>query len=197
MTTTPDQLRVSEIARSLNRHEWAPVTAEAACGEAFFQLLRGLEEAKRPKFPREAGAGRWTMRLHTENVLVLAEQVFLLQKEFLPAWRSRLPSVSPMAELIGLYARGAQPAVRHAAAVRAAWESASLPEPASDDIARQVRYSGSSADEAAARLRYEIAARWENEPDRRSLWEAMEPVWNHLGAVRSTTLAAISGDVVY
>jgi hypothetical protein len=195
MTETSDQSRLSEIARSLNRYEWAPVAAEVACGAAFFQLLRGLEEAERPKFPRETGAGRWAMRLHTENVLVLAEQVVLLQEEFLPAWRSRVPSGSPMTELIDLYVRGAQPVVQHAAAVRAAWECTTLPEPASDDIARQVRYAGASADEAAARLRYDIAARWEDEPDRRSLWAAMEPAWNYLGGVRSTTMAAVSGDV--
>jgi hypothetical protein len=100
-----------------------------------------------------------------------------------------------MTELIDLYVRGAQPVVQHAAAVRAAWECTTLPEPASDDIARQVHYAGASADEAAARLRYDIAARWEDEPDRRSLWEEMESAWNHLGAVRSTMMAAVSGYV--
>lgn len=128
---------------------------------------------------------------------MLAEEVALLQGEFLHGWRTRLPNGSPMAELVDLYVRGADPVVRHAEAVRAAWEGVTLPEPAEDDISRQVRYSDAPADEVAARMRYEIAARWEEQPDRRSLWEAMEPAWIYLGGVRSTMMAAVSGDVEY
>lgn len=197
MTETPDRRRVREIARSLNQYAWRPTDGEIMCGAEFFRLVKGLEEVQRPEFPRDATAKPWPLLLHTENVVVLAEEVALLQEEFLPGWRTRLPDGSPMAELIDLYAQGAEPVVRHTEAVRAAWEGVALPEPAEDDIARRARYSGAPADEAAARLRYEIAARWEEEPDRRSLWEAMEPAWIYLGGVRSTMMAAVSGDVEY
>ncbi|KMS74417.1 hypothetical protein ACM01_14090 [Streptomyces viridochromogenes] len=197
MTETPDRRRVSEIARSLNQYEWRPTAGEVACGAEFFQLVKGMEEAERSDFPRDASARPWPLRLRTENVVVLAEEVALLREEFLPGWRTRLPDGSPMAELIDLYVRGAQPVLRQAEAVRAAWEGAVLPEPAGDEIARHVRYSGAPTDEVTARLRFETAARWEEGPDQRSLWEAMEPAWNYLGGVRSTMMAAVSGDVEY
>ncbi|MEU9189866.1 hypothetical protein AB0D14_36095 [Streptomyces sp. NPDC048484] len=197
MTETSDRRRVGEIARSLNQYAWRPTRDEVQCGAGFFQLVKGMEEAQRPELPRDATAKPWPRLLRTENVLVLGEEVALLQEEFLPEWRARLPDGSPMTELIELYVQGAEPVVRHTEAVWAAWESAVLPEPAEKDIAWQARYSGTPAAEVTARLRYEIAARWEEEPDRRSLWGAMEPAWNYLGGVRSTMMAAVSGDVEY
>ncbi|MGN9760028.1 hypothetical protein [Streptomyces sp. SD31] len=156
-----------------------------------------MEEAERPDFPRHTSARPWTLRLRTENVVVLDEEVALLREEFLPGWRTRLPDGSPMVELIDLYVRGAQPVLRHVEAVRVAWDGVVLPEPAIDDVARHARYSGAPTDEVTARLWFETAARWEERSDRRSLWEAMEPAWNHLGDVRSTVMAAVSGDVEY
>lgn len=197
MTETPERRRVSEIARLLNQYEWRPTADEVACGAEFFQLVKDMEEAERSDLPRDASARPWPLRLRTENVVVLAAEVALLREEFLPGWLIRLPDGSLMAELIALYVRGAEPVVRHAEAVRAAWEGAVLPESTGDEIARHVRYSGASTDEVTARLRFETAARWEEEPDQRTLWEAMEPAWNYLGGVRSTMMAAVSGDVEY
>ncbi|MET7686115.1 hypothetical protein [Streptomyces sp. NPDC005423] len=136
MTETLDRRRVSEIARSLNQYAWRPVAGEVTCGAEFLQLAKDMEEAPRPEFPRDATAKPWPRHLHTENVIVLAEQVALLQDEFTPRWRPRLPDGSHMAELLDLYVRGAQPVVRHAEAVRTAWENAALPEPTSGEIAR-------------------------------------------------------------
>ncbi len=197
MTQTPDQRRVSEIARSLNRYEWRPTAEEVKCGAEFFQLAQSLEEAEHPRFPRDTSAKPWTLRLHTENVAVLAEEITLLREEFLPQWREHLAADSPMTELVDLYVRGAQPVVRHADAVLAAWEQTTLPEPTAEEIGYRTRYSGAAAKDVAARLRYDIAAAWEKEPVRRSLWEEMGPAWNFLGAVRSTMMAAVSGAVEY
>jgi hypothetical protein len=194
MTTTPDQSRLSDIGRSLNRYEWRPTDAETRCGDAFFHLVKGMEE-KEHGFPRRPG--RWTLTLHTENVAVLAGQVAVLQGEFLPAWRQRLPADSPMAELIDLYIEGAQPVVRHADAVLAAWAEAALPEPSDDDVAHHSGYSAVPAKDVTAQLRFGIAATWEEEPPRGLLWEQMAPAWNYLGAVRSTLMAAVSGRVEY
>ncbi|MFD4561243.1 hypothetical protein ACFWP5_44190 [Streptomyces sp. NPDC058469] len=196
MTETLDQSRLSEIARSLNRYQWQPSDEEATCGAAFFQLVKSTEEKERG-FPRGTEPGPWTPRLRTENVAVLADEVTMLREEFLPEWRERLPAGSPMAELIDMYVRGAQPVVRHADAVLAAWAEAVLPEPTEDEIAYRTRYTGAPAEEVAARLRFGTAASWEEEPPRRLLWEEMAPAWNHLGAVRSTMMAAVSGDVEY
>ncbi|MFG2370472.1 hypothetical protein ACGFY9_03200 [Streptomyces sp. NPDC048504] len=187
MTETPDQRRLIEIARSLNRYEWQPVDEEAECGAAFFQLAKNMEE-KDHGFPRSTQP--WTPRLHTENVAALADEVTVLQGEFLPEWRERLPNGSPMAELVNLYIQGAEPVVRHADAVLAAWRTAALPEPTADEIAHRTRYSGTSAGDVAAQLRFGIAASWEEESPRCLLWEEMGPAWNHLGAVRSTMMAA-------
>ncbi|AZP17841.1 hypothetical protein EJC51_18080 [Streptomyces aquilus] len=197
MTQTLDQRRVSEIAHSLNRYEWRPTAEEVECGAEFFQLVQRLEEAERPGFPRDTSAKPWTLHLHTENVAVLAEEITLLREDFLPRWRERLAADSPMTELIDLYVRGAQPVVRHADAVLAAWEQTTLPEPTAQEIGYRTRYSGAAAKDVAARLRFDIAAAWEKEPPRRSLWEEMGPAWNFLGAVRSTMMAAVSGDVEY
>lgn len=197
MTQSADQRRVSEIARSLNRYEWRPTYDEVKCGAAFFELVKGLEEAERPRFPRDMSAKPWTLRLRTENVVVLAEEITVVREDFLPQWRGRLAADSPMTELIELYVRGAQPVVRHANAVLAAWEQATLPEPTAEEIDYRTRYSGAAAKDVAARLRYDIAASWEKEPVRRSLWEEMQPAWTDLGAVRSTMMAAVSGEVEY
>ncbi|MFI6803820.1 hypothetical protein ACIBO6_02185 [Streptomyces luteogriseus] len=197
MTETLDQRRVNEIARSLNRYEWQPTLDEVKCGGEFFQLVKSMEEAERPGFPRDTSAGPWTLRLRTEHVVVLAEQVSRLQAEFLPGWRDRLPDGSPMVELVEMYVRGALPVVRHADGALAAWRDAALPEPADDEIAYRTRWSNVSADEVAARLRYDIAAQWEEQSPRHSLWQEMLPAWNFLGAVRSTMMAAVTGDVEY
>ncbi|MFE9597151.1 hypothetical protein [Streptomyces hokutonensis] len=194
MTETSDQSRLSEIARSLNRYHWQPTDEEATCGAAFFQLVKNMEEMDHG-FPR--GTEPWTPRLHTEDVAVLADEVTVLREEFLPEWRERLPVGSPMAELVDMYIQGAQPVVRHADAVLAAWRTAALPEPIADEIAYRTRYSGAPAEDVATQLRFGTAASWEEEPSRRLLWEEMGPAWNHLGAVRSTLMAAASGDVEY
>ena len=195
MTQTLDRQRLIGIARSLNRYEWSPTPAEIECGADFFKRVTRLEEAGFPGFPR--GPESWKPRLHTENVAVLAQEVRMLRDEFLPEWDDRLPSDSRMTELIEMYYKGAQPIVRYAEAVLAAWHEAALPEATDDEISYKTRYSDLSAEEAKARLQYEIAAGWEEEPSRRALWEEMLPRWNHLGAVRSTMMAAVSGDVEY
>ncbi|MGW0731867.1 hypothetical protein [Streptomyces sp. NPDC002851] len=195
MTETPDARRLIEIARSLNRYQWQPTDEEIECGAAFFHLVKGMEEKERPSFPRSTEL--WKPRLRTENVAVLAEEVAMLRDVFVPGWRDRLQGGSPMLELVDMYVRGAQPVVERAGDVLAAWRTAALPEPTCEDIAYRVRYSDASAEEVAAQLRYEGAARWEEESPRRSLWKEMEPSWNHLGAVRSTMMAAVSGDVEY
>lgn len=197
MTQTPDELRLSEIARSLNRYEWQPTAEEVRCGGEFFQLVTSTEKAERPEFPRDTSARPWAVRLHTENATVLAEEVATLVKEFLPGWRERVPGGSPMVELVDMYVRRAQPVVRHAGDLLAAWSEAALPEPDEDEVAYRARYSGAAVSDVEARLRYEIAARWEEEPPRCFLWEEMKPAWNFLGSVRSTMMAAVSGDVEY
>ncbi|WP_326759099.1 hypothetical protein OHB35_15075 [Streptomyces phaeochromogenes] len=94
MTETPDQRRLIEIARSLNRSQWQPTDEEAKCGAVFFHLVKSMEEKERPGFPRRAEP--WKPRLHTENVAVLAEEVTKLRDEFVPGWRERLPGGWPM-----------------------------------------------------------------------------------------------------
>lgn len=195
MTENPDQDRLSGIARSLNRYEWSPTLAEIECGADFFKRVESMGEEGLPGFPQ--GPEPWKPRLHTENVCVLAQEVEMLRDEFLPEWVAQLPADSPMAELIEMYIRGAQPIVRHAEAVLAAWREAALPEPTDDEIGYKIRYSDLSAEEARVRLQYELAAGWEEEPSRRALWDEMLPTWNYLGAVRSTMMAAVSGDVEY
>ena len=127
---------------------------------------------------------------------MLAEEAAVLRDAFVPRWRDCLPEGSPMAELVDLYVRGAQPVADRAGDVLAAGRTAALPKPAAEDAAHRVRISAASADEVAVRLRYEIAARWEEAP-RRSVWEEMGPAWNRLRAVRSTMMAAVSGDMEY
>ena len=195
MTETPDRRRLSEIARSLNRYEWSPTLVEIECGADFFKRVENMEQTGLPGFPR--GPEPWKPRLHTENVAVLAQEAVMLREDFLPEWEARLPAGSPMAELIEMYIEGAQPIVRYTEAVLAAWHQADLPEPTDDEIGYKTRYSDLSAEQARAQLQYEIAAGWEEEPPRRALWEEMLPAWNQLGAVRSTMMAAVSGDVEY
>jgi hypothetical protein len=153
MTQTPDQRRLSEIARSLNRYEWRPTAEEVTCGAEFFQLVQSLEEAEHPRFPRGTSAKPWTLRLRTENVAVLAEEITVLREESLPQWRERLAADSPMTELVDLYVRGAQPIVRHADAVLTAWEQATLPEPTAEEIGYRTRYSGAAAKDVAVQRR--------------------------------------------
>ena len=196
MTETSDQSRLSEIARSLNLYQWQPTAEETTSGAAFFQLAKSAEEKERG-FPRGTEPGPWTLRLHTENVAALVDEVTMLREEFLPKWRERLPVGSPMAELFDMYVRGAQPVVAHADAVLAAWAEAVLPEPTEDEIAYRTRYAGVPAEDVTARLRFEVAASWEEESPRRLLWEQMAPAWNYLGAVRASVMAATSVDVEY
>ncbi|MDO0936550.1 hypothetical protein QQY66_34385 [Streptomyces sp. DG2A-72] len=197
MTETPDQRRLSGIARSLNRYEWSPTLEEIECGADFFKRAKTIEVAENPGFPRGPEPEPWKPRLHTENVAVLAQEVGMVQDELLPKWRARFPVGSTMVELIEMYIRGAQPIVQHADAVLTAWREAALPEPSDDELAYRTRYSGLSVEEARARLRYQIAAGWEEDPSRRALWEEMLPAWTRLGAVRSTMMAAVTGDVEY
>lgn len=105
-----------------------------------FQLVQSLEEAEHPGFPRDTRAKPWTLRLHTENVARVAEEITLLRGGFLPRWRERLAADSPMTELVDLYVRGAQPVVRHADAVLAAWEQITLPESTTEEIGYRNRY---------------------------------------------------------
>lgn len=194
MTTPPDDLRLSEIARSLNRREWRPTDEEVRVGGAFFDLVRPLERQPQPDFPY----GRdWWERLHTENVTGLARSLSVLRDELLPGWREQLPTTSPMIELIELYIRGAQPLEQHADRVLDAWRAAVLPEPTADEIAYEARRLNVSADKGEIHLRYANAARWEKEPHRQRLWDELAPVWTYLGAVRSTMMAAVTGDVDY
>lgn len=197
MTETPDQRRLIGIARSLNRCEWSPALAEIECGADFFKRVENMEQTGLPGFPRGPEPEPWKPRLHTENVAVLAQEVNMLRDEFLPELGARLPADSPMAELIEMYINGAQPIVQYAEEVLAAWHQAALPEPTDDEIGYKTRYSDLSVEQVKVRLQYEIAAGWEEEPPRRTLWEEMLPTWNHLGAVRSTMMAAVSGDVEY
>lgn len=150
MTQTPDQRRLIGIARSLNRYEWSPTSAEIECGADFFKRVARMEEAGLPGFRR--GPESWKQRLHTENVAVLAQEVGMLRDEFSPEWGARLPADSPMAELIEMYLKGAQPITRYAEAVLAAWHEAALPEPSDDEIGYKTRYSDLSAKEAMSRL---------------------------------------------
>ncbi|HEY8984260.1 MAG TPA: hypothetical protein VIU15_32370 [Streptomyces sp.] len=196
MTRNLERDRVSEIAVLINQYRWRPSPVEVEYGMEFLQLLPQLEgeEAYR-RFPRDTRARPWTRSLHTENVVVLAAEVRLLREEFLPRWRERLADRSPMAELVDLYVQGAQPIVRHAEEVLADWEQAVLPEPAPRDVSRHARYSGETERDVAAQLRYNIAASWEKEPARRSLWKKLEPAWTFLDSVRVTMTAAVTGDV--
>ncbi|WP_411150173.1 hypothetical protein [Streptomyces sp. A30] len=161
-----------EISRSLNRYRWQPTDEEVKYGADFFQLVQSMEE-KEHGFPRVTEP--WTPRLHTENVAVLADEVTMMRDEFLPEWLERLPADSPMAELGDMYVRAAQPVVQHVNDVLAAWRTATLSEPTDDEIAYCARYLGTPTEDVAARLRYESAARWEEE--------------------RSTMIAAVSRDV--
>ncbi|MFF1422020.1 hypothetical protein [Streptomyces sp. NPDC058280] len=190
MTDAPDRLR--EIARSLNRRHWQPTVLEVAFGAAFFQRLKGLEEEPQPEFPR--GADDWT-RLHTENLAVLARTVTMAQDE-LSAWKDRLPG-SPMVELVEQYVSAAQPLLPHAERLAAAWRGATLPEPTADEIAYEARRLNVSPEEGETNLRYWKAVRWEEEHNSSSLWDDLRPVWSYLGAVRTTMMAAVTGDTDY
>ncbi|NGO67079.1 hypothetical protein [Streptomyces boncukensis] len=190
MTTRPD--RLSEIARSLNRREWLPTVEEVELGSAFFQQAKAMEE-QHPDFPPGPERGD---RLHVENLTVLARFVENAHDELVPQRRDRLPA-SPMIELVELYISGAQPLLLHAKRMRAAWHSATLPEPATHEIAREAWRLSVTQQQAEANLRYWNAVGWEEEHDPYARWDNPHPAWARLATIGSTMMAAVTGDVDY
>jgi hypothetical protein len=191
MTVASD--RLSEIARSLNRQQWQPTADEVAFGSTFFQRMQQVEEEPDPAFPQGAD---WWERLHTESFHKLARVVAMVQDELLPAGRERLAD-SPMVELAELYVSAAAPLLPHAERLLAAWNDADLPAPTADRIVREAGRLNLPAEKAEARLRYDNASRWEEESNPHDLWDDLRPAWAHLGAVRSTMMAAVTGDTDY
>ncbi|MFJ9034535.1 hypothetical protein ACIRQP_40065 [Streptomyces sp. NPDC102274] len=191
MTKAPERLR--EIARSLNRRQWRPTPAEVELGSTFFHRVKELEEEPHPEFPR--GADHWS-RLHTENLVVLARTVTMARDELLSVWKDRLPG-SPMVELVEQYVSGAEPLLPHAERLVAAWHGVTFPEPIADEIAYEAKRLNVSAEEGEANLRYWKAVRWEEKHHPESLWDDLRPAWSYLGAVRSTMMAAVTGDTDY
>ncbi|WP_063794151.1 hypothetical protein [Streptomyces graminilatus] len=191
MTVTPD--RLSEIARSLNRWQWQPTADEVAFGSTVFQRMKAVEEETRSTFPR--GTDQWH-RLHTENFDTLARVVAVVRDEVLPAGREQLAD-SPMVELAELYVSAAEPLLPHAQRLLAAWRDASLPAPTSEEVAREAQRWNVSAEQAESRMRFEYAAQWEEDANPRGLWDDLRPTWAHMGAVRSTMMAALTGDTDY
>ncbi|MFK0154316.1 hypothetical protein ACIQVK_19850 [Streptomyces sp. NPDC090493] len=191
MTVTAD--RLSEIARSLNHRQWQPTAAEVAFGTSFFQQMKKMEDRPSYGFPRGAS---WWDRLHTENLDTLARVVAMMRDELPPGVREQLTG-SPMVELAELYIDAAEPLLPHARRLLAAWHDAALPSPSAHTIAREAQRLNVSAEQAEGRLRYESACRWEKETNPRSLWDDLRPAWARLGAVRSTMMAAVTGDTDY
>lgn len=191
MTVTSD--RLSEIARSLNRQQWQPTADEVAFGSTFFQRMKELEEELQSAFPRGTN---WWDRLHTESFTAMARVVAMVRDELLPAWRERLAD-SPMVELAELYVSAAAPLLPHAERLLAAWHGAARPAPTAEEITREAGRLNVSAEQASSRLRFENASHWEEESNPRGLWDDLRPAWAHLGAVRSTMMAAVTGDTDY
>ncbi|MEY9839566.1 hypothetical protein [Streptacidiphilus sp. EB103A] len=190
MTVTAD--RLNDIARSLNRRQWLPTADEVAFGSTFLRRM-GEVEQEGAGFPRGAN---WWDRLHTESFHALTRTVELLEVDLLPCGRARLPG-SPIVELAELWLGSAQPLLPHAQRLLTAWHDAAPPEPTADMIARTARRLNVTDDLAEGRLRYEDAAHWEREGNALSLWDELRPLWAHLGAVRSTMTAAVTGDTEY
>lgn len=138
----------------------------------------------------------WWDRLHTESFATLARVVAMVRDELLPTWREQLAD-SPMVELADLYVSSADPLIPHAERLLAAWHDAALPAPTADEIAREARRLTVSAEQAESRLRFENASQWEKETNPRGLWDDLRLAWAHLGAVRSTMMAAVTGDTDY
>ena len=191
MTITSD--RLSDIARSLNRQQWQPTADEVSFGSTFFRRMKEVEEEPRPAFPRGTN---WWDRLHTESFETLARVVVMVQDELLPAVRERLAD-SPMVELAGLYVSAAQPLLPHAERLLAAWHDAAPPAPTAAEITREAGRLNETAEQAETRLRYYNASHWEMETNPNGLWDDLRPAWAHLGAVRSTMMAAVTGDTDY
>ncbi|GHE15301.1 hypothetical protein [Streptomyces alanosinicus] len=191
MRDRPQQL--GSIARSLNRYEWNPAQEEIAVGDAFLRELQKDEEASQP-FPR--GPQEWD-RLRTEAVAGLVAKVARIDKELLPLWRERLPGGSSMIALVEIYVRSAQPILRHADDVLAAWRTAVWREPISEELAYEERRLNVSAEDARAIWRFEEARHWEAQPPRSALWEELLPKWSYLTSVASVVAAAVTGDVEY
>ncbi|MFI6283100.1 hypothetical protein [Streptomyces sp. NPDC050988] len=191
MTVTSD--RLSEIARSLNRLHWQPTADEVAFGSAFFERMKEAEEEQRSAFPRGTN---WWDRLHTESFATLARVVAMVQDELLPVWRERLTG-SPMVELAELYVSAAEPLLPHAERLVAAWGNAAPPSPTADEIAREAGRLNLSAGLAERRIRFENASHWEEEGNPHGLWDDLRPAWANVSAVRSTMMAAVTGDTDY
>ncbi|AOR35775.1 hypothetical protein BFF78_36090 [Streptomyces fodineus] len=193
MTNAADEQRLDVIARSLNRHEWNPTLEEIAVGDAFLRECHRDEEPSQC-FPR--GPQEWD-RLRTEGIAGLVARVSRLDRELLPLWRNRLPSDSPVIALVVIYVRAAQPILRHADDVLAAWQGAVRREPTRDEIAEEARRLRVSPEEAEAIWRFEEARHWESQPPRGPLWDELLPTWARLMAVSSVMAAAVTGDVEY
>ncbi|MEV6426063.1 hypothetical protein [Streptomyces sp. NPDC051662] len=129
--------------------------------------------------------------------MVLARTV-TVARELLSVWKDRLPG-SPMVELVEQYVIGAEPLLLHTERLVAAWSGVTFPEPTADEIAYEARRLNVPAEEGEANLRYWKAVRWEEEAEHHpeSLWDELSPVWFYLGAVRSTMMAAVTGDTDY
>ncbi|MEU4347101.1 hypothetical protein [Streptomyces sp. NPDC023838] len=188
-TAPPD--RLSEIALLLNRRQWCPSPEEREAGAAFFHLLRRAERRRRPEFPR--GTQPWEQTC-TEAVAAGAEGVWRTREELLTAWRDRL-AASPMRELLEMYAGLGQPLLDHAQCLAAAWRDADLPEPAADRVEAESRRLGIAADTGRMALRYDHACRWEEAQMSVALRGELDTLFRRLGTVRSTVMAAVSGDV--
>jgi hypothetical protein len=102
-----------------------------------------------------------------------------------------------MVELAELYISVAEPLLPHAQRLLAAWHDAALPAPTAEEIARAAERLNVSSEQAESRLRFENASRWEQDTNPRGLWDDLRPTWAHVGAVRSTLMAAVTGDTDY
>ena len=154
---------------------------EVAVGDAFLRECQQEEESDQ-SFPR--GPQEWD-RLRTEGIAGLVAKVSRLERELLPLWRNRLPSDSPVIALVMIYVRAAQPILRHADDVLAAWQGAVLLEPAREEIAEEAR---------RLRISPEEARHWESQPPRGALWDDLLPTWACLLSVSSVMAAAVTGD---
>lgn len=188
-TEPPD--RLNEIALLLNRRQWRPSPVELEAGAAFFHLLRRAEQRQRPEFPR--GTRVW-QQTYTEAVAAGAEGVWRTREDLLPVWRDRL-AASPMRELLEMYAGRGQPLLDHAQRLAAAWRAACLPEPAADLVEAESRRLGIAADAGLMALRYARACRWEETQLPRALRDELDALFLRLETVRSTVMAAVTGDV--